>query len=302
MAALYFQFFSLIFCSVLGYVAGRFYHVDQKSVAALILYILSPVFNFYVMASTPLPVSSIWLVPLYSGICLTIGATASVLAHRLFADSRANLLAMTLSVPNLGFFGVPVVLLTLGEEYLATQVLLGFGTALCAYTYGFYILNRSKFSTKACLTKVFTLPILYATIGGFLFQKSGLQLPVLFVPTLALFKGAYSVLGVMMIGIALGRVSAFTVDFRLLSYALLGKYLAYPLLTGFVLFLDAVLLQSFVPATRLLLLLSAFMPLGLNTVNFAALIGVREAEAASLVVISTGLSVLVLPIIIFYAH
>lgn len=297
MLFLYIKLISLIFCAVLGYIGGRYFSICQKSAAVLIVYLLAPVFNFYVMANSPLPYDDLVIIPISLFLCLAVGIPALWIGKKAFPDSRANLLSLTLSVPNAGYFGIPLVLVIFGESYLAHQLLISVGVGLSVYTYGFYIMNRSVFTIRTCLLKVFTLPVIYAIVAGMLFSHFGLKIPEVLTPTFELFKGAYSVLGLMMIGIGLGKAKGFAFDWKLISITMIGKFLVYPLLTALILFADAYTFYLLDDTARYLFVISALMPLGINTINFAALTNEKEAEAATLVVVSTVIACIFIPLI-----
>jgi hypothetical protein len=300
MLLFYAKIISLIFFSFIGYIAGRYFNVCQKSIANIIIYLISPLFNFYIMATSEIAPEYLGLVPLQTLICLSVGIPALYIGQSFFKDSRSNLLALTLSVPNAGYFGIPLVLIFFGEKFLAHQLLIAVGTGFSVYTYGFYIMNRSKFNIKTCISKVAKVPIMYAVIIGFIFSKTTLTIPEFLLPSFDLLKGTYSVLGLMMIGIGIGKARKIAFDLKLISFAVIGKFMAYPIITFIFIFIDNHTLNILDNKTEQLFYLGSLMPLGINTINFAALTQEREAEAATLVLLSSVIACILIPLYLTY--
>lgn len=298
MLLFYAKIISLLFFVLLGFIAGKYFDICQKSIGILIVYILTPIFSFGVMINNDIPYKLLGIIPIISIICLIIGIAGFYIGKSFFKDSRANLMSLTLSVPNSGYFGVPVVIILFGNQYLVHQILVAVGTGISVYTYGFYIMNRTSFSMKTCLVKVSRIPVLHATFLGFALQKMGVVVPEFFLPSFELTKGAYSVLGLMMIGIGIGKVGKISLDLKLISLCFFGKFIVYPLLTILVIALDKYTLNLMDEGLIKIFLLFSIMPLGINTINFAAITQKNEGEAATLVLLSSLISSIIIPIII----
>lgn len=300
MLLFYAKIISLIFFSFIGYIAGRYFNVCQKSIANIIIYLISPLFNFYIMATSEIAPELLGIIPFQTLVCLSIGIPSFYIAKIFFKDSRVNLLSLTLSTPNAGYFGIPLVLIFFGDKFLAHQLLIAVGTGFSVYTFGFYIMNRAKFNFRTCILKVAQVPIMYAVILGFFFSKTTLEIPDFLLPSFEMLKGAYGVLGLMMIGIGIGKARKIAFDLKLISFAVIGKFMAYPIITFIFIFIDNHTLNILDNKTEQLFYLGSLMPLGINTINFAALTQEREAEAATLVLLSSVIACILIPLYLTY--
>lgn len=294
----YAKIISLLFFVALGFIAGKYFDICQKSIGILIVYILTPIFSFGVMINNDIPLKLLGIVPTVTAICLIIGMPAYFVGKKVFGDSRANLMSLTLTVPNSGYYGIPLVVILFGNEYLVHQVLVAVGSGIAVYTYGFYIMNRTSFSIKTCLMKVVKVPVLHATFLGFILQKMGVVVPDYILPSFELTKGAYSVLGLMMIGIGIGKVGKISFDIKLISLCFLGKFVIYPILTLLVIGLDRYTFNLMDEGMIKIFLLFSIMPLGINTINFAAITQKNVGEAATIVLLSALFSSVIIPIIL----
>ncbi len=296
MSVLYLKLLSLFFCASLGYIGARYLDIAHRPIATLIVYIISPVFCFLVMASTPLPMKQLQLVPIYGAMCIIIGIGSYVTAQKVFGDTRAHVAALGLSTPNLGYYGIPVILVLYDDSKVALFMLFSLGVALSVYTFGFYIMNRTIYSFDESVKKFLKLPILYATALGIAYSHTGLTLPEFTTPMTEIFKGAYSLLGLLMIGLGFGSMTKISFDWRFLAFLNAGKFLIYPAATLLLVYIDNHTFRVMNAELQGLFILSSLMPVGINTINFSSITGERTAEAATGVLISTVLSTILIPL------
>ena len=125
-------------------------------------------------------------------------------------------------------------------------------------------------------------------------NPSGFRIPDVFVPLFDNLRGAYSVLGMMIIGMTLGRVRFSELDPRFIGASLAVRFGLWPLVSlAAVLALQATL--GIGEELALALLLVGIVPLAANLVVVAMELGSRAEKAAVAVLISTLIAPLVMP-------
>ncbi len=282
---------------LLGWVAGTVVRVHREPIANLLLYILSPIVVFEGASTVSLTAANLSLPFFFLCLCSILCGIFFLAAKPLWRDGTRNLAAFASADGNTGYFGIPVALVLLGRESLGLIVLGSLGFLLYESTVGFFVLARGNFSVAESLRKLLRLPLLYAFVAGLLFQWFHLSLPGGASGILESARGAYSVLGMMVIGLGLTGLTLTAVDMRLLLFTGVAKFFIWPLvLLGF-LQVDTVFLHVFSPeAHRVMLLLSA-VPLAVNTVILSTVLQVQPRKAAVAVLVSTLLALLVIPLI-----
>lgn len=285
----------LYFIILIGYVAGRWLRVPKEAVSSLLLYILMPSVVLVATAQTPLSPGNL-LAPV---IFLVIGTALSFLTFAasgaLLHDSTRNVLAFTAGTGNTGYFGIPVALAVFGPERLGLVVLTGLGAIFFENTFGFYHVARSAHTARDSLLRMLRLPALYAFVLGIILNVSGINLGETVLHTAELFRDTYSVLGMMMVGLALSGLRDYAFDTRFLSLALVTKFALWPLLVSGVLWLDKSTAQLLSPQLGQVLFFLSFMPLAANTAVFATELRAQPEKAALAVLVSTLLGLVIIP-------
>jgi predicted permease len=118
-----------------GYLLDRFLKIDQRTLAAVLVYLLSPMLVCGSVVSAQIGYGDLVLPLLVLGLTNFFAFTSSFLAKKSFDPREASLIAFCAAVPNTGFFGIPLVSALLGEEALVHQVLLAYiGVGITCYT------------------------------------------------------------------------------------------------------------------------------------------------------------------------
>jgi len=294
--ALIVKIIPLYFMILLGYVAGRFLKVPKEAISALLLYMLMPAVVLVATARTPLSPGNL-LAPV---IFFVIGTALSFgLYHgsaTLLRDSTRNVLAFTAGTGNTGYFGIPVALAVFGPDRLGLVVLTGLGAIFFENTFGFYHVARSAYTVRASLLRMLRLPALHAFVLGVILNLSGVQLGPTLLDAAELFRDTYSVLGMMMVGLALSGLRGYAFDARFLGLALVTKFALWPLLISGVVWLDQTFTHLLSPELAQVLFFLSFMPLAANTAVFATELRAQPEKAALAVLLSTLLGLVVIPL------
>ncbi len=286
----------------LGVFAVRVLKTEKDTIGKLLIYTITPVVVFYGTIKAELTLATLSLPLLFYIVCCIIGfifwkATRKVWGEN---DNTHNILGFAAGNTNSGYFCLPVALMLFGNEALSPAILASLGFILYENTLGFYMVARSQHSVKDSLKKLARLPALYAFFFGVLLNFSGFELPSTIAVFFETFKGAYSLLGMMIIGMGLAHVTIQAVDKKFISLAFTSKFLVWPAVILSVIFLDKTYLHLYSDLIHKIMVLMSVAPLAANTVTFATLFNVQPAKTAVVVFLSTMLALVVIPLAVAF--
>lgn len=282
----------------LGWVAGRFYDVDRNSLANLAIYILVPVVTFYYMAGLEFQLSFLSL-PIVAYVVFSV---LTIIFFRLgkliYPDKRANLLAMCAGTKNNGYMGLPLIILFFEPAWVGVYVFMLTGSLMFEATVMYYIANRGQFSPKESVKRVLSFPVIYAAFFGLAFNLLGLQIPEQTESFWGYFRGAYVVVGMMIIGLALARVSKLVITKKFLSFVFIAQFVVWPLVTyGLVLF-DQSYTQLFTQEVYKFLIILSILPPAANTAAYAATLDLNPEKAATTILLGTVFALFYIPAVL----
>lgn len=282
--------------ALLGFLAGKRLGITKESLAPLLIYILSPAVVFFAVLGTAIDGRIVYL-PAITFLCSAIVCLISFqLAKLYFRGSVPNLLAFAGGDANSGYFGIPVALAIFGSSYLSSYIMAAFGVMIYENTLGYYITARGNYSHRDAFTRLIRLPTLYAFALAIILNGSGLILPQSWVELGTNLRGAYSVLGMMIIGLGIASLRKWSIDWSFNIGVSLAKFALWPLVMIMVLAGDAYATGLIDPTLRAMLFFIATLPLAANTVTFAADLQVEPERAAVAVLLSTIVAAGVIPL------
>ena len=187
---------------------------------------------------------------------------------------------------NAGNMGFPLALFAFGQEGMQRATLLFVTITLLQYSLGIYILNG-----RGNWTEIFRLPLIYAALAGLLFNLTEIKVPELLLQPIIMLGQATIPIMLISLGYRLYQVESLQ-----LGHALGGALLR--IFGGFAAANIAVNLIGADGVNRQVLLLYGSLPAAV--VNFVLTEKYRQDPglAASIVVISTFISVLTIPIVL----
>ena len=285
-------FAPLTFLIALGYAIGRWQTIDLKSVAVLAIYAITPIVAFGSAARLEFSFSLILLPVCTFIIASIIGLLSFAAGKNLKNDGARFLLPVACGSGNTGYFGLPVAMALFGTEAAGLYFLANLGVVIFETSLGYYFIARGSVAKSIALKRVLQLPVLYALLAGLVWAALHLHLPDPAVKLWEFSKGAYIVIGMMIAGIALSQAPKLSLDPRLLSVALAGKFLLWPAAALLFAWADPGL---FTPQIHSLLIVMSLTPIPANLPAYAAANDGPVAQAAMLVLISTALAIVVLP-------
>lgn len=286
-----------------GFFAGRVLGIDRDSVAKLVIYLISPIVVFT-------NVSQVELRPEFLAVPIGFAIVCSIIAVAFLAISRVagraigvegpagNLLAFSAGNANTGYFGLPVAIMLFGPESIGIYLLFILGFLLYENSVGFYILARGKATAREAFRRLFRLPAIYAFGGALLANQLGMRIEGVYADFSGFFRGAYSVLGVMLIGLGVAHLRTFRFDWRFTLATFAGKFLVWPLVVGLFIEFDRSSFHLYDEQAHRMMLLIACCPLAANTVAFATLLNTEPEKAGVSVLLSTIFALFMIPALV----
>lgn len=280
----------------LGFVGGKFFKIDRLTLANLVIFIIVPMVMLGYVAQLKLNITYILLPCAYYVLSAIMAFGFLWIGRKVYPDSRANLLALASAQNNSGYFGLPVMLMLFDVQWVAVYMLINLGGVVFEATIAYYIAARGAFDVKASLSRLASYPTLYVVPIGLLYNYfSDHTLPEMALTYWTYFKGAYVVMGMMIIGTALSQMQHFEFSWRFNSLVFLGKFVSWPILMGCFVLLDIYGLGFYGKEVHTMLMLLSVMPPAANVTAFAAQFNTGAEKAATTVLAGTVFGLFALP-------
>lgn len=284
---------SLIGIAMLGFAAGRLLSTRPKDISILLIYFISPAVIF--LAVLEAPAGTLYFVFTVGafGACCIMATLALAIGRRLWQDNTANLFGFTGGAANVGYFGLPMATGLYGDLGAAIAAFIIMGVILYEFTYGYFVTSRGHYTFRESLIRISRLPITYAFVLALILRRFDWSSNDIIFSVLRNFKGAYSILGMMIIGITLSQFRGVRIDRRFLVATLSWKFVAWPLLGLGILTVSGDRLTA---AEQGVIMLMASVPMAGNTVVIANELDVHPNKAATAVMLSTVLALISVPL------
>ena len=175
------------------------------------------------------------------------------------------------------------------------------GTTLHENSIGFYLAARGRYSVHDCLLKVARLPSLYAFFLAVALNLNGVAIGELFEPLFINLRGAYSVFGMMIIGMSILSFRGLAGNIRFTALAFFGKFIVWPLIAVAFWWLDSHGPQIYNLDVYRAIFLISITPIAANTVVIATLLDLAPAQVAGTALLSTVVALVYIPFMIALA-
>lgn len=280
----------------LGYLAGKFFDVERKTIGSLGVYIFMPVVAFGFIGQIDFKADYL-LLPLIYYILLAISTFVWLhIARRIYKDASANLLALCATSGNTGYFGLPLVLALFPPEIVGLYIFIMMGATIYEATIMYYVASRGAFDVKQSLLKLAKFPTLYTVILALSYNLSGLEFNDQFLTYWSYFKGAYVIVGMMIIGVSLSRVEKLILPPRFLTMTFLGKFIMFPAMSSALIAMDYYYIHLFDITIYKLMFILSIVPTAANIAAFAAEMNTKPEKAASTILIGTVFALFSIPL------
>ena len=267
-----------------GIIFAHWKKISLASVTEIIVYLGTPSLVFSSLASKPLFAGDILI--LFSGV-LVIFAGVGLLIRgyfRLFGFSSRGF-ALPALFMNAGNMGIPLAFFAFGQAGMQRATLMFVIITFLQYSLGIYILNG-----RGNWRESFRLPLIYAAVAGLVINLTQVKIPEILLQPIAMLGQATIPIMLISLGYRLHEVESLQ-----WGHALGGALVR--IVGGFAAANIAVLVTGAGGINRQVLLLYGALPAAV--INFILTEKYRQdpALAASIVVISTLLSVVTIPLV-----
>ena len=267
-----------------GFIFAHWKKISLASVTEIIVYLGTPSLVFSSLASKPLFAGDI--IVLSAGVLLIFAGVGLLIRLYFFLTGlRSRGFALPTLFMNAGNMGIPLALFAFGQEGMQRATLMFVIITFLQYSLGIYILNG-----RGNWTEIFRLPLIYAAIAGLMVNLAQIKIPGLLLQPVIMLGQATIPIMLISLGYRLYQVESLQ-----LGHALGGALLR--ILGGFAAANIAVNLIGAEGVNRQVLLLYGALPAAV--INFILTEKYRQDPglAASIVVLSTIISVLTIPVV-----
>lgn len=294
---LLFKILPLYFLILLGFIAGKNLNAKKESIAPILIYIITPVIVFNSILKTDMQAQYLFLPITFFCCCTIMCLVFYKLGAKLFPGNNKNVIALSAGTGNTGYFGIPVCIELLGDEYVGFMVLGIIGFTVFENTIGFFTIAKGHHSADEAIKRVLKLPTIYAFLLGLLFNFMNLKLGRVYDTFAGNFIGAYAILGMMMIGLGLADLKSLKMDYKFLSVVFVAKFIIWPLISFTLIYLDRTFFHLFNEDIYKMAVLISIVPLAANLVAFATEFKTQPNKASAAVFISTIFALFYIPLV-----
>jgi len=278
----------------LGYVIERRLHPPIAPFNQLVLYVLMPALVFTSLLAvdfrTEEPIKITLFTVLLAVAMLVVAAAIARLARLDRVTSSA--LMLTAALPNLGNYGLSVVLLAYGQEGLANGIVLLAVQSLYGIPIAIFLASSGSASLSRSLVEVFRQPMIYAVGAALLFNLARIPVPGFVNSALALPSQAAIPLMLLVLGMHFAGTTG--IEQRgLVSIAVVTR-LVIGTLVGWAL----VLALGIEGIARDVMIIGAAMPTAVFTILTATQYNARPRFVSDVVVVSTLVSIVTVTIVL----
>jgi predicted permease len=271
----------------MGFAVQRRFHPSISALTQTALYIMLPSLLFTSLLKVDLRSEE----PLRI-LAFTLLLTAVMLAIALVVGRAAKLdrvttsaLMLTVAFPNLGNYGLPVVLLAFGESGLAIALVLIALQSLYGTTLSIFLASSGSMPLTAALGQVLRQPTIYAVAAALVVNLAQLQLPDFILAALTIPAQAAIPLMVIILGMQLAGTRGIEAP-RLVGAAVFTR-----LVLGPIVGVALAILLGLTGMTRDVMIVGAAMPSAVFTIVMATEFNARPRLVSDVVITSTLASI-----------
>ncbi len=274
--------FSII---LVGYAIGRIKKLDIQTLIDVIVYISAPCLIFSSISSSDINIADFTTI---AGAALAIILIMALFVFLLLkltnSDKKGLYLPMVFG--NTSYLGYPVALFAFGMDGLSRAVVYDMMNSLVIFSLGIYIVQH-----KNEIQEAFKVPLLYAVVIGLVFNLLKIPIPeVIFTPI--------EMIGMVTIPLALLVLGYKLTEIKISDAKIAFLASVFRLLGGFLVAFLIIKLFSIDGLVKNIILLQAAMPSAVMAMILSAKYERDASLVASVVFITTVLSMLSIPLIL----
>lgn len=285
----------------IGFVGQKTLKFDIPNLSKLTLYLMSPFLAFNTFYTNPLTIDYAYLAIYIFALCLSLILLVSLISFLLgynLQDRCALILASAFM--NNGNYGTPVVLLVFGTVGLDIAVVLMVLQQLAMSTIGIYFAakgSKDANGMKTVMKRVVRMPIAYGALLGLALQLLHVSLPSALMTCVKLVGDEAIPTIMIVLGMQLAVISFRRIELTKVGIALVLKLLIAPIIA-----FGLTLILPVDEMTKQIMILLAAMPTAANTTLMAVQFDTKPDLVSSATFISTVLSIITLPIVLYFLH
>jgi hypothetical protein len=288
----------IVFVFGIGFIAQRLLRLETQVISKFALYILVPFLVFRTFYEQSINVSYSYMIIYMLGLCVAIILIVNILSKVIgYSEQERCGLVLSSAFMNNGNYGTPLVLFLFGVEGMKIAVVLMVIQQLLMSTLGVYYAAKGSpdhNGVKAALKAVRRMPMVYGAILGVAFNL--LEIP------LGNIKNGIDIIAdaaiptiMVTLGMQLANITIQKVDWKKLSTALTLKLVTAPIIAALI-----VLTMPIDEMSKQIMIIMAATPTAANTTMYAIQFKVESQNVSSATLISTIMSLVTIPIVIFF--
>jgi len=275
--------FSII---LVGYAIGKYKKVDIQAFVDLIVYIAGPCLIFASISRSDINLTDFTTIAGAALAIILIMALATSLIFKLTnSDKKGLYLPMVFG--NTSYLGYPVALFAFGMDGLSRAVVYDMMNSLVVFSLGIYIVHH-----KNELQEAFKVPLLYAVVIGLVVNLLQIPVPDLVFTPIELIGMITIPLALLVLGYKLTEIKISAAKIAILASV-------FRIGGGVLVALAIINLLSIDGLVKDIIVLQAAMPSAVMAMILAAKYNRDASLVASVVLITTVLSMISIPIILY---
>ncbi len=283
----------------IGYLSVKKLDLSSHGISKLLFYVIVPLVFLHGISKMRMQGEVLLLPVVIAVISCILCLGCYGLAKRLYPEGKeANIIAFAAGNGNIGYFGIPLALALFDTQTVAIYMVMIIGIMLYEGTLGYYITTKGDFSTRQALVKIASLPMLHGSLIGILLSLLEWPLPMFLEDFFISLRGAYTILGMMIVGMGLAGLTSLSVDWRFVGLTFGIKFILWPLAIFSLIWLDGQFFGLFSDNIHQAAMLLSFVPLAVNSVIFATLLGAHPEKMATAVFLSTAFALIYVPVMV----
>ena len=270
---------------LLGYAIGKVKKFDIQSFVDLIVYIAGPCLIFASISRSDINLTDFTtLAGAALAIILVMALIVFIVLKLTHSDKKGLYLPMVFG--NTSYLGYPIALFAFGMAGLSRAVVYDMMNSFVIYSLGIYIVHH-----RNELREAFKVPLLYAVVIGLTVNLLNIQIPdLLFTPI--------ELIGMITIPLALLVLGYKLTEIRISDAKIAVLASVFRILGGFLVALAIIELLAIEGLVRDIILLQAAMPSAVMAMIFATKYNRDASLVASVVLITTLLGMISIPLIL----
>lgn len=279
----------------LGYLFQRRMRVDASALNRVNLYLFVPALTLSRLSETPLAASTVIII----GVAVLLNAASLSLLSRFvgwmkrWSVSIQTTVTLGAMLGNSGNFGLPLIELVLGRQFVGYQALvLAFNNVL-TFTFGLWLLTRTKLSLPQAVKQILSMPLIYAVILGILISLTKMSLPKPLLISLRYLGDGLIPVALVTLGVQLAERVELKDGAALVAAAFL-RLVASPISMFAIVYLFGI-----PPELGKVLILGSAVPTAVNTALLAIETNVNPSLASAIVMVTTVISPVTITLVAF---